>query len=103
MRRFGYPQSFATGVIAVGGTLGAMLPPSTVLAVYGIITQQDIGKLFIAGIVPGLLAIMMHMITIGIIGVARPGFLPAGPRGIVARTACRRCATSGRRCCCSCS
>src|ERR1700742_1140004 len=78
MRRFGYPQSFATGVIAVGGTLGAMLPPSTVLAVYGIITQQDIGKLFIAGVVPGLLAIMMHMITIGIIGVARPGFLPAG-------------------------
>ena len=80
MRRFGYPQSFATGVIAVGGTLGAMLPPSTVLAVYGIITQQDIGKLFIAGIVPGLLAIVMHMITIGIIGVVRPGFLPAGPR-----------------------
>src|SRR6202142_3917584 len=80
MRRFGYPQSFATGVIAVGGTLGAMLPPSTVLAVYGIITQQDIGKLFIAGIVPGLLAIVMHMITIGIIGAVRPGFLPAGPR-----------------------
>src|SRR5438132_6744053 len=80
MRRFNYPQSFATGVIAVGGTLGAMLPPSTVLAVYGIITQQDIGKLFIAGIVPGLLAILMHMITIGIIGVARPKFLPAGPR-----------------------
>ena len=57
MRRFGYPQSFATGVIAAGGTLGAMLPPSTVLAVYGIITEQDIGKLFIAGIIPGLLAI----------------------------------------------
>src|ERR1700726_4708689 len=80
MRRFGYPQSFATGVIAVGGTLGAMLPPSTVLAVYGIITQQDIGKLFIAGIVPGLLAIMMHVITIAIIGFVKPGFLPAGPR-----------------------
>src|SRR3954451_5908688 len=80
MRRYGYPQSFATGVIAAGGTLGAMLPPSTVLAVYGIITEQDIGKLFIAGIVPGLLAICMHMITIGIIGMARPGFLPAGPR-----------------------
>src|SRR6202000_1183701 len=79
MRRFGYPQSFSTGVIAVGGTLGAMLPPSTVLAVYGIITQQDIAKLFFAGIVPGLLAIAMHMITIGIIGVARPGSLPAGP------------------------
>jgi C4-dicarboxylate transporter DctM subunit len=80
MRRFNYPQSFATGVIAVGGTLGAMLPPSTVLAVYGIITQQDIGKLFIAGILPGLLAMVMHMVTILIIGYSRPGFLPAGPR-----------------------
>ncbi|WOH81264.1 TRAP transporter permease [Bradyrhizobium sp. BEA-2-5] len=80
MRRFGYPQSFATGVIAAGGTLGAILPPSTVLAVYGIITEQDIGKLFIAGIIPGLLAILMHMITIGIIGVTRPGFLPAGKK-----------------------
>src|SRR4030081_2315047 len=80
MRRFGYPQSFATVVIAAGGTLGAMLPPSTVLAVYGIITQQDIGKLFIAGIIPGLLAIVMHMITIGSIGIAPPRLLPAGPR-----------------------
>src|ERR1700723_1651907 len=80
IRRFNYPQSFSTGVIAVGGTLGAMLPPSTVLVVYGLITQQDIGKIFIAGIIPGLLAIVMHMITIGIIGAARPGFLPAGPR-----------------------
>src|SRR5882672_12492144 len=80
MRRFGYPQSFATGVIAAGGTLGAMLPPSTVLAVYGIITEQDIGKLFIAGILPGILAVSMYIATISIIGVVRPGFLPAGPR-----------------------
>jgi len=80
MRRFGYPQSFATGVIAAGGTLGAMLPPSTVLAVYGIITEQDIGKLFIAGIIPGLLAICMYMATIAVIGWTRPKFLPTGPR-----------------------
>src|SRR3979411_3174383 len=80
MRRFGYPQSFATGVIAAGGTLGAMLPPSTVLAVYGIITEQDIGKLFIAGIIPGLLAMTMYMITISLIGYFRPGFLPTGPQ-----------------------
>ena len=58
MRRFNYPQSFATGAIAAGGTLGAMFPPSIVLAVYGPITQQDIGKLFMA--------------TIGIIGLLRP-------------------------------
>src|SRR6202789_520340 len=78
MRRFGYPQSFATGVIAAGGTLGGMLPPSTVLAVYGIITEQDIGKLFIAGIIPGILAMTMYMITIALIGYFRPGFLPKG-------------------------
>jgi tripartite ATP-independent transporter DctM subunit len=80
MRRHGYPQSFATGVIAAGGTLGAMLPPSTVLAVYGIITEQDIGKLFIAGIVPGILAMLMYLGTIAVIGYVRPGFLPTGPR-----------------------
>src|SRR6202521_443100 len=80
MRRFNYPQSFATGVIAAGGTLGAMLPPSTVLAVYGIITEQDIGKLFIAGIIPGLLAAAMYILTINIIGYVRPNFLPEGPR-----------------------
>jgi C4-dicarboxylate transporter DctM subunit len=80
MRRYNYPQSFATGVIAAGGTLGAMLPPSTVLAVYGIITEQDIGKLFIAGIIPGLLAAAMDMLTIVIIGWVRPKFLPSAPR-----------------------
>jgi C4-dicarboxylate transporter DctM subunit len=80
MRQFNYPRSFSTGVIAAGGTLGAMFPPSTVLAVYGLITQQDIGKLFIAGILPGFLAVSMYMATIGVIGLVRPGFLPAGPR-----------------------
>jgi tripartite ATP-independent transporter DctM subunit len=80
MRRYGYPQSFAAGVVAAGGTLGAMLPPSTVLAVYGLITEQDIGKLYIAGILPGLLAMTMYVATIALIGFARPKFLPAGAR-----------------------
>jgi tripartite ATP-independent transporter DctM subunit len=80
MRRYGYPQSFATGVIAAGGTLGAMLPPSTVLAVYGIITEQDIGKLFIAGVLPGILAAAMYIGTVTIIGFVRPDFLPRAPR-----------------------
>ena len=79
MRRYGYPQSFSTGVIAAGGTLGAMLPPSTVLAVYAIITQQDIGKLFMAGIVPGILALLMYVLTITILVKLRPEMLPAGP------------------------
>jgi C4-dicarboxylate transporter DctM subunit len=80
MRRYGYPQSFATGVIAAGGTLGAMLPPSTVLAVYGIITEQDIGKLFIAGVLPGILAAAMYIGTVTIIGFVKPDFLPRAPR-----------------------
>lgn len=80
MRHYNYPKSFATGVIAAGGTLGIMIPPSTVLAVYAILTQQDIGKLFMAGVVPGLLAILMYIITISLIVMAKPGFLPAGER-----------------------
>ncbi len=80
MRRFHYPQSFATGVIAAGGTLGAILPPSLVLAVYSLITQQDVGRLYIAGIIPGVLAVIMYVTTIAIIGAVRPGHLPAGPR-----------------------
>jgi tripartite ATP-independent transporter DctM subunit len=78
MRRYGYPQSFSTGVIAAGGTLGIMIPPSTVLAIYGLITEQDIGKLFIAGVVPGIVAVLMYMATITLVGRLRPGFLPAG-------------------------
>ncbi|HVZ53119.1 MAG TPA: TRAP transporter large permease [Pseudolabrys sp.] len=80
MRQHGYPQSFATGVIAAGGSLGIMIPPSTVFAVYGLITEQDIGKLFIAGVVPGALAVAMYIITINIIAFLMPAYLPKTPR-----------------------
>jgi tripartite ATP-independent transporter DctM subunit len=80
MRRYHYPQSFAAGVIAAGGTLGSILPPSLVLAVYSLITQQDVGKLYIAGILPGLLAILMYITTIAVIAWVRPNFLPPGER-----------------------
>ncbi|ARP98716.1 TRAP transporter large permease [Pseudorhodoplanes sinuspersici] len=80
MRRFKYPESFSAGVIAAGGTLGIMIPPSTVLAIYGIITEQDIGKLFVAGVIPGILAVIMYASTVTIIGYLRPGYLPTGPK-----------------------
>ncbi len=80
MRRHNYPESFSAGVIAAGGTLGIMIPPSTVLAIYGIITEQDIGKLFIAGVIPGILAVVMYAATVSVIGWTKPGFLPSGPR-----------------------
>lgn len=80
MRRFGYTPGFATGVIAAGGTLGIMIPPSVVLAVYGIITEQDIGKLFIAGIIPGIVAAAMYILTIVIMAWRRPEQFPAAPK-----------------------
>lgn len=78
MRRIGYSDSMATGVIAVGGTLGILIPPSIGLAVYGLIVQQDIGMLFIAGILPGIIAILMYTAGIRIFAWARPNMVPAG-------------------------
>ncbi|OCX64448.1 C4-dicarboxylate ABC transporter permease [Thioclava sp. SK-1] len=67
MRKAGYRDELATGVIASGGTLGILIPPSVVLAVYGYITQQDIGTLFIAGVVPGALAVGMYLAVVWLI------------------------------------
>ena len=64
MKRYGYPDTIATGTIAAGGTLGILIPPSIVLAIYGVLTDTDIGRLFIAGIIPGFLAIIMYLITV---------------------------------------
>lgn len=64
MRQAGYSDKAATGIIAAGGTLGILIPPSVVLAIYGFITETDIGQLFIAGIVPGILAVLMYMLTV---------------------------------------
>lgn len=66
MKNAGYSDGAATGIIAAGGTLGILIPPSVVLAVYGFITEQDIGILFIAGVAPGLLAVIMYMLTVRI-------------------------------------
>lgn len=80
MRQAGYSPSFATGVIAAGGTLGIMIPPSTIFVLYGILTEQDITRLFMAGLLPGLLAIALYVATVQIIGWRRPALMPRGPR-----------------------
>lgn len=64
MRRSGYPDHLAAGVVAAGGTLGILIPPSVVLAVYAWLTEQDVGRLLVAGILPGLLALAMYMATV---------------------------------------
>ena len=81
MRRLGYRETLATGVIAAGGTLGILIPPSIALAVYGLITQQNIGLLFIAGIVPGLLAIALYMSVVRAWILWRPQDVPPGRGG----------------------
>jgi tripartite ATP-independent transporter DctM subunit len=64
MKRYGYPDTLATGSIVAGGTLGILIPPSIVLAIYGILTEQDIGKLFVAGVIPGILALALYLVTV---------------------------------------
>ncbi|GGG77034.1 C4-dicarboxylate ABC transporter permease [Salipiger pallidus] len=64
MRRFGYPDALSTASIAAGGTLGILIPPSVILVFYGILTQQDIGRLFLAGIIPGLIGIIGYAIAV---------------------------------------
>lgn len=64
MRRFGYPDGLSTASIAAGGTLGILIPPSVILMFYGLMTQQDIGKLFIAGIVPGIIGVCLYVVAV---------------------------------------
>lgn len=78
MRRVGYADSLSSGVIAAGGTVGILIPPSIVLAVYGIITEQNIGTLFIAGLVPGLLAVVLYMLTVSYLAWRNPKDMPVG-------------------------
>lgn len=80
MRRMGYDPGLSAGVVAAGGTLGIMIPPSVMFILYSILTETDVGSLFIAGIIPGLLAILLYCITILIIYRVKPGWLPPGPR-----------------------
>jgi len=77
MKSHGYKDTLATGAIAAGGTLGILIPPSTILVIYGIITETDIGKLFVAGILPGLVAITCLCLGVVYVTWRDPA---AGPR-----------------------
>jgi tripartite ATP-independent transporter DctM subunit len=80
LRRFGYSGALATGALAAGGTLGIMIPPSVPLVIYAILTQESIGKLFMAAILPGIIAMLGYMLVIKIIVTLNPAAGPAGPR-----------------------
>ncbi|HOZ47908.1 MAG TPA: TRAP transporter large permease [Candidatus Hydrogenedentes bacterium] len=79
MRRFRYSMELATGAVAAGGSLGMLIPPSVVFICYAIMTEQSVGKLFIAGIVPGLMIAALFCVTIYIQCRLRPELGPPGP------------------------
>src|SRR5690606_19651341 len=78
MRRAGYEPGFSAGVIAAGGTLGIMIPPSVIFVLYGIMTETDITKLFAAGVLPGLLAVGFYFLVIQFMGWRSPESMPRG-------------------------
>jgi C4-dicarboxylate transporter DctM subunit len=80
MKRLNYDSKLATGCIAAGGTMGILIPPSGILILYGILTEQSIGKLFMAGVIPGVLEAIFYMITIYIMCKLRPELGPRGPK-----------------------
>ena len=80
MKRYNYDIALATGCVASAGSLAILIPPSTIFVVYGIMTEQSIGKLFISGILPGILLTLLLMATVYILCLRNPALGPAGPR-----------------------
>ena len=78
MEKNGYSPSLASGVLAAGGTLGIMIPPSTALLLYGLITEQSIGDMFIAGVIPGLLGLVLYGVTVAVIVTIWPNSAQPG-------------------------
>src|ERR1700675_3765409 len=80
MKRFGYSDRLAAGVVAGGGTLGNMIPPSTIMVIYGVFTETNIGKLFAAGVLPGILGAILLCLAIVCTTWRHPDWGPPGPR-----------------------
>jgi tripartite ATP-independent transporter DctM subunit len=80
MKRYKYDPALATGAVAAGGSMGILIPPSVPLVIYGIIANQSIGKLFMAGIIPGILEAVFYIITIAVLCRFKPNIGPPGPK-----------------------
>jgi tripartite ATP-independent transporter DctM subunit len=80
MKRYNYDMKLATGTVAAGGSLGILIPPSVIFIVYGIMTEQSIGKLFVSGIFPGIILASLFLLTIYIWTRLRPELGPRGPK-----------------------
>ena len=80
MRKYNYDDSLSTASIAAGGTLGILIPPSVILVIYGLLTETSIGKLFIAGVIPGLLGVVLYLAAVRFTILRNPEAGPAGDR-----------------------
>ena len=80
MKKYEYDTSLATASVAAGGVLGVLIPPSVIFIVYGMATEQSIGELFMAGILPGILLMSLYMLTIYILTKRNPVLGPPGPK-----------------------
>jgi tripartite ATP-independent transporter DctM subunit len=80
MKKFRYDPALATGVVAAGGSLGILIPPSTIFIIYGIMTEQSVGKLFMAGVLPGMLLTVLFIATIVVWTRLRPGLCTPAPK-----------------------
>ncbi len=79
MDRYDYDPRLSTGVVAAGGTLGILIPPSTGFVIYAILTEQSIGRLFLAGVLPGLLLLSLFVLAVTVLCWLKPHLGPAGP------------------------
>jgi tripartite ATP-independent transporter DctM subunit len=84
MKKYGYDDSLSTASVAAGGALGILIPPSVIFILYGAATEQSIGKLFIAGIVPGILLMLLYMLTIYILVIKNPSLAPVADKDAMA-------------------
>ncbi|MAD95109.1 MAG: C4-dicarboxylate ABC transporter permease [Rhodobacteraceae bacterium] len=80
MRRYKYDDSLATASIAAGGTLGILIPPSVILVIYGMITNASVGKLFIAGVLPGIIGVLFYLMAVMVVVSRNPAAGPAGEK-----------------------
>ena len=80
MRRHGYPDSLATGSVAAGAVMSILIPPSVILIIYGIIAEASIGKLYLAGYIPGAIQLLLFMGVVAFISVKNRKIIPAGPK-----------------------
>ena len=78
MKKYNYDDTLATGCVAAAGSLGILIPPSTIFIIYGIMTEQSIGKLFIAGVLPGIVLSLLFVLTVAVICLRNPALGPPG-------------------------